>query len=284
MLGRTGHLFRRLGSTRTARTGQIRFIGCTNASLNPPATPAIRKAKTKWETSYSRLSTHEAEKRLGFHIDEVRAVRFKTMLAGGVDAKEQQRMNGIKDLVYARLIEYINIEGLPDANPDFKEANVNDLVLYTIGPIIDAVRKMGHNIRLRREKELVSVDGVTGGMEEFVVIDRIAVGEDKFVFVIEAKRTSVAQAMKQVLLSLKDSRDNNGWGTVYGFVTSGQQWKMLSYDGALFQSTREFIIAFDGMEEDKEAWIKECSVIVDCMVFALKNGGMVKNDVDGEER
>ena len=203
MLGSTGHLFRRLGSTRATRTGHIRLFGFTNASLKPPATSAIRKNVTKWETSYSGLSTHEAEKRLGIHIDEIKAVRFKTMLAGGVDTNEQQTVNGIKDLVYARLVEYLNIEGPTEANSDFKEANVNGLVLYTIGPIIDAVCKMGRKLRVRREKELVSVDGVTGGMEEFVVIDRIAVGEDKFVLVIEAKRTSVAQAMKQVLLSLR---------------------------------------------------------------------------------
>ena len=59
---------------------------------------------------------------------------------------------------------------------------------------------------------------------------------------------------------------------------------MLSYDGASFQSARKFMIVFDGMEEDKEAWIKECSVIVGCMVFALKNGGLMKNDVGREER
>lgn len=64
------------------------------------------------------------------------------------------------------------------------------------------------------------MDGVTCGMEEFVVIDRIAVAEDKFVL---------------VMLSLKDVRDNNQGGTAYGFVTTGQHWKMLSYDGHCFK-------------------------------------------------
>jgi hypothetical protein len=36
---------------------------------------------------------------------------------------------------------------------------------------------------------------------------------------------------------------------------------------------------FDGMDEDKESWMKDCSVLVDCIVVALNNGGTVKKDV-----
>ena len=123
---------------------------------------------------------------------------------------------------------------------------------------------------------MISVDGVMGGNEEFVVVDEIALAEDKVVLVIEAKRIFTGQAMKQIMLSLKDARDNQA-GTVYGFVTTGQHWKMLSYDGASFLTTREFMAVFEGMEEEKESWMKECSVVVDCLVVALTTGGTVKD-------
>ena len=226
------------------------------------------------------MTIREAEKRLGVRIAGLGAVNFAKMLAGGADT-DKKMVDGIKEMVYARLVEYIDIEGYPtEASPDFKEANVSDLVLYTIGPVIAAVRKMGRKICLRREKEMISVDGVMGGNEEFVVVDEIALAEDKAVLVIEAKRTSTGQAMKQIMLSLKDARDNNQAGTVYGFVTTGQHWKMLSYDGASFLTTPEFMAVFEGMEEEKESWMKECSV-VDCLVVALTTGGTVKDVVAG---
>ena len=43
---------------------------------------------------------------------------------------------------------------------------------------------------------------------------------------------------------------------------------MFSYDGILLQKTREITVVFDGMDEDKESWMKEGSVL-DCMFFEL---------------
>ena len=76
---------------------------------------------------------------------------------------------------------------------------------------------------------------------------------------------------------MKDMRDNNGGGTVYGFITTGDTWRMASYDGA-FQITEKMEILFDTMGEGKERWMKDYSVLVDCMNVALTNGGIVKND------
>ena len=120
----------------------------------------------------------------------------------------------------------------------------------------------------------------TGCNEELVVVDEISVTEEKVVFIVEAKRTYVGQAMKQILLSLQGARDNNGGGAVYGFITTGQIWQMLSYDGASFQMTSEIQAVFNGMDGYEEKWMKDCSIIVDCLFFALENGGM-KNVVVG---
>jgi len=196
------------------------------------------------------------------------------MLARGEDLSEQT-MDNIKNRVYHRIVEYLNIKG-PIAIPDHNQANIDDLVLYITGPIIDAVCKMGRKILLRRQMEILSVGGVTGGMGDFVLVDQIAGGKDNVVVVIEPKGVLEGQAMKLAWLALKAARDSNSEGIVYGFVTTGPQWRMLSYDGVLFQSTHKFTVVLDGMEKNKKLWLKEGSIIVDCMVAALKNGGIMR--------
>ena len=72
--------------------------------------------------------------------------------------------------------------------------------------------------------------------------------------------------MKQCLLGMKDARDNNGEGVVYGFVTTGEHWQMLSYDGKEFYQTRKIAMVFIGMDQENELWMKDCSVLVDCIM------------------
>ena len=79
---------------------------------------------------------------------------------------------------------------------------------------------------------------------------------------------------------MKDGRDNNGGGVVYGFVTTGQIWHMLAYDGGVFRIARNLVAAFLGMGEDKDQGM-DCSVLVDCLVVALSNDGIVKDVVVG---
>ncbi|KAF8434035.1 hypothetical protein BGX38DRAFT_179554 [Terfezia claveryi] len=244
-----------------------------------------KKRKLKWFTSYSNMSLLDTEKRLGFIVETFvsSAVPVNNMLATaqqecvrpGADA-----ILNIKEKVYDAIVQYLDIEGYPELNPDFNEANISDLVLYTIGPIISSVKRFtGRNILLRREKEIVSTDSETGGKEEFVVIDLISIMERNFVLIIEAKRSSLAEAIKQCLLSLKDMRDNNGAGKVYGFITIGESWRMLSYDGTSFETTQKIHLLFEGMEQEKERWMKDYSILVDCIYAVLSVGGIVKKDV-----
>lgn len=53
---------------------------------------------------------------------------------------------------------------------------------------------------------------------------------------------------------------------------------MLEYDGTSFRKTNIMIVVFDSMDDEKEKWLKENSILVDCIQFALGNGGVVKND------
>ncbi|KAI5839545.1 hypothetical protein DFP73DRAFT_561270 [Morchella snyderi] len=71
-----------------------------------------------------------------------------------------------------------------------------------------------------------------------------------FVLVVEAKTVSLGEARKQCFLSLKDMRDNNGGGSVYGFITTGDSWRMVSYDGT-FQMSEKMEVLFDTMDDDK---------------------------------
>lgn len=81
--------------------------------------------------------------------------------------------------------------------------------------------------------------------------------------------------MKQCLLAMKDAKDNNGGGEVYGFVTTGDTWRMLKYDRE-FQMTNKIDVLFDTMSEEKDRWMKDYSILVDCIYAALINGGIVR--------
>ena len=50
---------------------------------------------------------------------------------------------------------------------------------------------------------------------------------------------------------------------------------MLRYDGKSFQMTRMFVVLFGGMGNDKERWMKDYSILVDCMNVASSNGGIL---------
>lgn len=64
---------------------------------------------------------------------------------------------------------------------------------------------------------------------------------------------------------MKDAGDNNGGGEVYGFVTTGDTWRILKNDRK-FQMTNKIDILFDTKKR------RDGSLLVDCM-YAVSNGG-----------
>ncbi|RPA89457.1 hypothetical protein L873DRAFT_1889414 [Choiromyces venosus 120613-1] len=74
--------------------------------------------------------------------------RLGSLVTYEVGAIGEDAIKETKEKVYARIVEYLQFEGYPtEASPDFKEANVNDLVLYVIGPILfDFKKETGRNI------------------------------------------------------------------------------------------------------------------------------------------
>ena len=79
--------------------------------------------------------------------------------------------------------------------------------------------------------------------------------------------------MKQCLLAIRDMRDCNGECGVYGFITTGEAWQLVIYDGVIWQLSGEMKLVFPWMwrDQDKETWKKENSIIVDCIYMALWN-------------
>lgn len=51
---------------------------------------------------------------------------------------------------------------------------------------------------------------------------------------------------------MKDARGGNRGGIIYGFVTTGAQWRMLKYDGNSVSKTEIMMLVFDTMSEEKE--------------------------------
>ncbi|KAG0639565.1 pyridoxal phosphate-dependent transferase [Tuber brumale] len=231
-----------------------------------------KRRSPKWVVSYSKITIREAEKRLGLRLD-LCGIPVERMLEGKHVLLGPDITLKLKRKIYQDLENYIRAEGYPtEANVDFKEANINDIVAFTIIPIVaQFTRETKRKLRLSREKEITSKDCSTSGMEEFVVMDYISYDEMKYVLVVEAKRAALGEAIKQCFLALKDIRDLNGGGTVYGFVTMGDSWRMISFNGT-FTLSNKIELLFDTMGESEEEWMADYSTIVDCLNVALSDG------------
>jgi len=226
----------------------------------------------------------ETERRLGFLMEsfEDSGMSVATMLADAnlntkkkIQGLEAGVVQSTKETVYERILEYLQVEGYPsELNDDFTESNVNDLVYTVVVPIISAFRqKTHHQLRLKREKQIIAADLKMGGREEFVMVDMVSVDEKKYIFVVEGKKSSLGQAKRQCLLALKDMGEENGGGVVYGFVTSGEYWQMLKNDGGNFSQTDTIRVLFHGMAKERKKWMEEGATIVDCIHTALRCGG-----------
>ena len=124
-----------------------------------------KKRKAKPVVSYSAISVAPAQQRLGFMIEDVKAVAYDTM---SVHTYNVEGVNQVKLKVYEWILQVLEIEGYPDEpNTYFKEENVSDLVLGILIPVLMFMRKQtGRRLRLTREQEIISSDKETGGKEE----------------------------------------------------------------------------------------------------------------------
>ncbi|KAF8429153.1 hypothetical protein EV426DRAFT_673117 [Tirmania nivea] len=209
----------------------LHFIGTSELhvhSLDRIFSGVTQQRKSKWVTSYSNISASAAQQRLGLKIRNLRSqeIAIERMLAKGTGCG----CNHVdEDKGHEHILEHLVAEDYPmEADSEFKEPNVNDLVLHIIVPIIN---------------------DFTVGYDEFIAIS--VHEEDKYVLVLESKKSNIGVVMKEcMLLALKDMKDSNddGGGQVYGFITS---WKMLSYEGCMFSGDTQNLVSFGDMDQTK---------------------------------
>ena len=84
------------------------------------------------------------------------------------------------------------------------------------------------------------------------MMDVVSEVKASFVLVVEVKRLSLGGVVGLCLLAVKDMRDTNGGGKVFGFTTTGEDWRMVVCDGNRFEMTERFTILFDTMDEQRE--------------------------------
>ena len=103
----------------------------------------------------------------------------------------------IKERVDDHITEYRDTQSNPSESVGTsKEANINDMVLIIY---LECYRKPGCGISMMGEKEILSVNGESGGEEEFVPMDLISIDgmeENRYVLVAESKRSSTCEAKR----------------------------------------------------------------------------------------
>ncbi|RPB22817.1 hypothetical protein L211DRAFT_826286 [Terfezia boudieri ATCC MYA-4762] len=159
--------------------------------------PAEKKRKFPWKKPYAKMSLQEVEERIGvsmIHLGSSVIAPKDMLVAAGYKFEEvSDVITTAKNEVYKQIERYIAVE-VPSLDlSNFMEPNVNELVYSIISPIIYEFRhKTGReDVKLFREKPIISTDLETGGFEEFVVelipVDYISVDEERFVLVVEGK-------------------------------------------------------------------------------------------------
>lgn len=104
------------------------------------------------------------------------------------------------------------------------------------------------------------------------MIDSIESDKEIYVLIVEAKRSDLDKAFQQCALVIRDAyAQNNDNVPIYGFMTTGVQWKLIKYDGTQFQLSEDFSAAFPLMKDERERWMRECSKIVDVIYSTLKH-------------
>ncbi|KAF8431499.1 hypothetical protein BGX38DRAFT_1334265 [Terfezia claveryi] len=114
-------------------------LSCKASTKNTE--PKKPNTNTKYKFPYSKMTVQDTEERLGFMMQtfESEAVAVKDMLGKFKDDTLETGSGNLKtkEKVYDRIMEYLEAEGYPtEAEEDFKEANINDLVYGIISPII----------------------------------------------------------------------------------------------------------------------------------------------------
>lgn len=234
---------------------------------------ATNKRKRNYLISYSNVTQEKAEERLNIRFLDL--INNSKRVEKLIEKTKISNIIEIKEKVYDRLIDRLLAEGYPESTiSPYKEANVTDFVGDILTTIVSYFKRINNNnnIFIHREKEIISEDFETGGVEEFVIVDIISVTKTKNILIVEAKRENLIQGIKQCLLSLKDSWDTNKDNKpVYGLLTDGIDWRLIIYEPNDIQISSKFSALFEDMYTEKDEWINDKSKIVDVIYTVLEN-------------
>jgi hypothetical protein len=104
------------------------------------------------------------------------------------------------------------------------------------------------------------------------MIKKINVGNHRDILVVEAKRDSLGKGFPQLLLALKSMWDtNNDKKLVYGFVTTGVNWQLVTYDGQTWILSEPSTLLFRNMEENEDEWLNSNTQILDAIYSILSS-------------
>jgi len=92
----------------------------------------------KWLVSYSNISISDAQKRLGFRVEKLKAISVAKMLADANYEPGGVGLSKTKEKVYGDIVQYLDTEGYPMVGiPEFNDANASDLVYTITSPILE---------------------------------------------------------------------------------------------------------------------------------------------------
>lgn len=232
-----------------------------------------KRRKFEWKKSYANYTQIEAEKRINKSFISIFNNADDVTNIVNIE-KFKEKTKNIKEDVYKKIVQCISIEDYPLSIEPFKEENMTDLAFLILLSTIAEFKEIenAESIKLRREKKIVSIDKESGGNEEFVIVDAIDIGEEKYIMIIEAKKASLAECFKQCILALKDSYDNNNdKKTVYGFLTTGVSWQLVTYNENEIKISDDIKVAFPRMKINKQKWLDNYSMLIDVIYNVLYN-------------
>jgi len=192
---------------------------------------------------------------------------------GNSEVIQMSSVQALKEKVYEYMLKYLQVKKYP-IQIRLEEVNVNHLVLYILGPIIQVVNFQNtsrRSIKVQRVMEIVGLNSQTRGYKKFVVNDRISIIDQVSIFVIESKHTKLDLGIRQCLLAMYDIFNYREKGKGYGFVTIGEEWRMIVYDGSKYQMTESFFAVFGEIDTNKNLWIEECWIVAECVLVAWGN-------------
>jgi hypothetical protein len=228
------------------------------------------KRKRKYENSLSHISQEEAEKILGFKLKQF--YYSQTLIERFITKTAPEEL---KKKVFERLIDCIESEGFPEATiAPMNESVVSDNVGTVLIAMVSYYKRTMHrnDLELSREKQIISKDERVGGNVEFIVTQEINVENNRYVLVVEAKRDSLGNGLKQLLLSLKCMWDvNNDQKMVYGFITTGINWQVVTYDGQTWKFSEPSTVLIGNMDGQEDRWLKNNTQILDVIYSILSS-------------